>query len=77
MENNKRRRITLEISEGARRDLEDMTTTLLIKNNADLVRYSLGLLSFLVKMKKEGCEIMLRKSDGETSRLLMPFLGFN
>lgn len=72
----KKKRIILDIPEEARKDLDDMVRILPVRSKTELVRYALGLMVFLVKRKKEGYEILVRKGD-ETSRLVMPFLGFN
>ena len=69
-------RVVLDIPEEAKADLDFIMKSLDISNKKELVRYSLGLMSLIVKHKKDGYDILLKKGD-DVANVVMPLLGFN
>ncbi len=69
-------RVVLDIPNEAREDLKSIKDALEIKNNKELVRYALGLMSLIVKHKRQGYDVLLKKDD-EVYKVAMPFLGFS
>lgn len=67
-------RVVFDLNAEASKNLELIKTSTGISSNKDLVRYSLGLMSLLVKHKQDGYDVLLKK-DEDVANIVMPFLG--
>ena len=67
-------RVILDIPKDAIEDLHNMMQTLDIKTKTELVRYSLAVFATIVKAKKSGAEIYIKRGD-DVANLVMPILG--
>lgn len=72
----KKNRVILDIPKEAMNELKFIMETLDIKSKTEIVRYSLGLMSLIIKQRKKGYDVLLKKGD-DVAKVIMPFLGLN
>jgi hypothetical protein len=68
------KRLQIDFSERAYKDLEDLQNRLEAPSKSEVIRTALGLLRWLLDESDASNRLMLQKSDGSTERVVFHFL---
>jgi len=68
-------RVQFDFTDEALLELDSLKQALGVKTRAEVIRYSLRLMQWLIQQLQQGSRILVEKRDGQVEGVVFPFLG--